>query len=69
MTVAEAFTIDIYSVAYFDNIDDTRLIIDRVDDPIVALADTIEVRPASELFSPRYLWLSCERFNPLNQSR
>ncbi|MFM1800115.1 MAG: hypothetical protein RLZZ117_2393 [Cyanobacteriota bacterium] len=34
---------DISSVAYLNNINDTRLIIDRVDDPIIALADTIEV--------------------------
>jgi len=39
-------------VAHLDNVDDTRLIIDRVDDPIVALADTIEIRPARELFNP-----------------
>lgn len=34
------------------NVDDTRLIDDRVDDPSVALADTIEFLPARELFSP-----------------
>ena len=34
------------------NVDDTRLIDDRVDDPSVASADTIEVLPARELFSP-----------------
>jgi hypothetical protein len=39
-------------VAYLSNVDDARLIIDRVDDPIIALADTIEVRPARELFGP-----------------
>jgi hypothetical protein len=36
----------------FNNVDDMRLIIDRVDDPIVTLADTIEVRPARKLFRP-----------------
>jgi hypothetical protein len=34
------------------NVDNTRLIDDRVDDPSVALADTIEVLPARELVSP-----------------
>ena len=32
-----------FSVAYLNNVDDTRLIIDRVDDSIVTLAYTIEV--------------------------
>ena len=40
------------SVYHLNNVDDTRLIIDRVDDPIVTLADTIDVRPACKLFRP-----------------
>jgi hypothetical protein len=34
------------------DVDNTRLIDDRVDDPSVALAGTIEVLPARELVSP-----------------
>lgn len=34
------------------NVDGTRLIDDRVDDPSVALVDTIEFLPARELVSP-----------------
>ena len=34
------------------NVDNTRLIIDGVNHPIVALSDTIKVWPSRELFRP-----------------
>ena len=39
-------------MADLNNVDNTRLIIDRVDDPIVVLADTKKVLPTRELFRP-----------------
>jgi hypothetical protein len=39
-------------VANFFNVNETGLIINGVNNAIVALADTIEVRPARELFRP-----------------
>lgn len=33
-----------------DNIDDTRLIIDGVNNPIASLTNTVEVYPSSQLF-------------------
>jgi len=39
-------------MANLNNVDNSRLIVDGVNDPIVALTDTIKVRPARELFRP-----------------
>lgn len=39
-------------MAHVNNVDDTRLIIDRVDNSIIALADTIGIRSARKHFSP-----------------
>ncbi len=39
-------------MANLNNVDNTRLIIDGVDNPMVTLTDTIKVRPACELFRP-----------------
>jgi hypothetical protein len=38
-------------MTYLNNINDTRLIIDGIDYSVVALANTIEIQPACELFS------------------
>ena len=45
-------SIDISSVSHLNNVDDTGLIINKVDNSKAALAETIEVRSASELFRP-----------------
>jgi SAM-dependent methyltransferase len=45
-------SIDISSVSQLNNVDDAGLIINKVDNSIVALAETIEIRPARELFRP-----------------
>ena len=45
-------------MAHFYYIDDTRLIINGVDDPIVTLTNAIETRSARELFRTRWPWLS-----------
>jgi hypothetical protein len=38
-------------MADLNNVDDTQLFIDGVDNPIVTLANTIKIRPTRELFS------------------
>jgi len=43
---------DISSVANLYNVYNTQLVIDGVNDPIVALTDTIKVWPSRELFRP-----------------
>ena len=45
-------SIDISSVSHLNNVDDAGLIINKVDNSKVALAETIEIRPARELFRP-----------------
>ena len=45
-------SVDISFVVGINNINDTRLIIKGVDEMIVALAETIEERPARKLFGP-----------------
>jgi hypothetical protein len=45
-------SVDISSVANLNNVDNSRLIIDGVNDPIVALTDTIKIGSARELFRP-----------------
>ena len=42
----------ISSVSNLNNIDNTQLIIDGVNDPIVAFTDTLKVWPAREHFRP-----------------
>lgn len=45
-------SVDISSVVGLNNANDTRLIIEGVDEMIVALAETIEERPARKLLRP-----------------
>jgi hypothetical protein len=44
--------VDIASVANFNNVDDSCRIIDGVNDPIVALPETIKVESAREISGP-----------------
>ncbi len=61
-------SIDISSVPDFDNVNNSFLIIYRVDHPIMSLSHSIKVGSSGKFFSPLWARLGSKCFNLLNQS-
>lgn len=57
-------TIDFFTVADLDDKDDQFLVVDRINDPIVALADSIQIVFAGEFLDALRARVLTERFEP-----
>lgn len=60
--------IDFFTVANLDDQDDQLLILDRVDDPVIAFANTVERVFASEFLHPLRTWMMLQHLHALDEA-